>query len=297
LDPKVFTGWTIHTLLLFGLCSLETLLSHTASDKLLLTRGITYKHDPNLDMKGQGLANMVASLFGGIPSTAVIVRSSANILSGARSRASALIVAGFTITSVVSLQPILSQMPTCALSGVLVAIGFQMIRNKETKTVIKVKDWTETVPMATAFSLLVAHDLLTGVACGVVTSAAILSAQRALNKLPLTFRWGWTTKEGEINGMELAGSLTFFSLSRIEEMVQRVLRKHVNGKLSKNFIVDCSKVLFMDLTSLEKFISVFDDLAPHGYTIEIVGLPPKIQKNMLVVDPHAKRYFSPSLAS
>jgi len=253
-------------------------------------------------MKGQGLANIIGACFGGLPSTAVIARSSANVMSGARSRASAaIIVSGFTLASVLCLQPFLKQLPNCALSGVLVAIGIKMIVNQETKTVIRVKDWTETVPMAAAFSLLVVFDLLTGVACGIIVSALILGARRILYKTPLTFRWTWTTTslsqaEAQVTGMELAGSLTFFSLNRTEEMVHRLHGKHASGKLSKNFKVDCSKVCLMDLTSLEKFITCFDDLSVHGYNVQIVDLPLKIQKTMLAVDAHSKKYFNPAQA-
>jgi len=195
------------------------------------------------------------------------------------------------------LQPVLKQLPTCALSGVLVAIGIKMITNQETRTVLRVKDWEETVPMLSAFVLLVLCDLLTGVVIGIAVSAIILGAKRLFYQTPLNFRWTWLTTslpsgEGQVSGMELAGSLTFFSLSRTEEMIKRLHRKHYSGKLTKYFKIDCSKVLFMDLTSLEKVITGLDDLTLHGYTIEMVDLPAKIKRTMLVVDSHTKKYFS-----
>jgi MFS superfamily sulfate permease-like transporter len=251
-------------------------------------------------MKGQGLANIIGAFFGGLPSTAVIARSSANVMSGARSRASAaFIVSGFTLASVLCLQPFLKQLPTCALSGVLVAIGIKMIINQETRTVLKVKDWTETLPMISAFLLLIFFDLLTGVAIGIAVSALILGLKRLFHKTPLNFRWTWLINslpsgEGQLTGMELAGSLTFFSLSRTEEMIQRLHRKHNSGKMAKTFKIDCSKVVLMDLTSLEKLLTGLDDLTLHGYKIEMVYLPNKIKRVMLVVDPHSKKYFSSS---
>jgi len=151
--------------------------------------------------------------------------------------------------------------------------------------------------MLSAFVLLVLCDLLTGVVIGIAVSAIILGAKRLFYQTPLNFRWTWLTTslpsgEGQVSGMELAGSLTFFSLSRTEEMIKRLHRKHYSGKLTKYFKIDCSKVLFMDLTSLEKVITGLDDLTLHGYTIEMVDLPAKIKRTMLVVDSHTKKYFS-----
>lgn len=105
--------------------SLETLLSIEAADKLDPHKRVSPK---NRELKAQGVGNIVAGLLGGLPLTAVIVRSSANINAGAETRISAIFHGSLLLLSLLFLAPFLNQIPLSALAAVLLVVGFKLTK-------------------------------------------------------------------------------------------------------------------------------------------------------------------------
>lgn len=102
------------TFLIYAMTSAESLLSCAALEKMKKTR---YQHNPDQELVGQGLANMGAAMFGGMPVTSVIARSSLNVKLNAETRLPALVQAGFVFGSVVFFSESIATIPMPALSG------------------------------------------------------------------------------------------------------------------------------------------------------------------------------------
>lgn len=146
--------------------SLETLLSIEACDKLDPFR----RNTPlNRELKAQGTANMLSGFLGGLPVTSVIVRSSANINAGARTKASAITHGVILAVSVLFLSSILRLIPLSALAGILITIGYKLTPPKLYKEMYQ-KGWSQFLPFVVTVIAIVFTNLLAGVFVGILVS-------------------------------------------------------------------------------------------------------------------------------
>jgi MFS superfamily sulfate permease-like transporter len=146
--------------------SLETLLSIEACDKL-----DPYRRNTPLDreLKAQGSANMLSGLLGGLPVTSVIVRSSANINAGAKSKASAITHGIILAASVLFLSSVLRLIPLSALAGILITIGYKLTPPKLYREMYE-KGWSQFLPFIVTVLAIVFTNLLAGVFIGILVS-------------------------------------------------------------------------------------------------------------------------------
>jgi MFS superfamily sulfate permease-like transporter len=162
LNPKVYT--IAVTLALVA--SLETLLSIEAADKLDPNKRIT---PLNHELKSQGVANVISGVFGGLPVTSVIVRTSANVAAGARSKVSA-IAHGVLLAGAVLLFPkFLELIPLSCLAAILLMVGYKLTSLTVVKA-IYVKGITQFVPFVVTIIAILFSDLLLGVFIGLLVS-------------------------------------------------------------------------------------------------------------------------------
>ena len=144
--------------------SLETLLSVEATDKLDPEKHRTPK---NRELRAQGIGNMVSGLMGGLPMTAVIVRSSANIASGGKTRYAAFFHGVFLATTVVLVPDVLNMIPLSSLAAVLLVVGFKL-----TRPALYVSQWKigseQFIPFITTILAILFTDLLVGICIGLV---------------------------------------------------------------------------------------------------------------------------------
>lgn len=151
-------------LTLAAIGSIETLLSIQSTDKLDTFRRIS---NPNRELFAQGIGNMLAGLVGGIPMTSVIVRSSANVYAGARTRVSAILHGMILLVSVLVVSQILNLIPLAALAAVLIAVGFKLAHPKLIKAMYK-HGSDQFVPFVATIVAILATDLLKGVTIGLL---------------------------------------------------------------------------------------------------------------------------------
>lgn len=167
-----------------ALAALESLLSATVADAMTVGR----RHDSDRELVGQGLANLVTPLFGGIPATAAIARTAVNIRSGATSRLAALIHAGVLLVIVLVAAPWVSEIPRAALAGVLVATAIHMVRVSSLVALLR-STRGDAVVLCTTAVATIALDLVTAVLIGLVVAGffALRQAARAaqLQEVPL----------------------------------------------------------------------------------------------------------------
>lgn len=146
-----------------ALAALESLLSATVADGM---SGRT-KHDPDRELFGQGLANLAAPLFGGVPATAAIARTAVNVRSGAVSRLAALAHAGFLAVVVFAAAPLVARIPLAALAGVLLATAIRMIQIRALAHLAR-SGHGEAALLAVTAVATVAVDLVWAVVAGLV---------------------------------------------------------------------------------------------------------------------------------
>ncbi|MEM6261022.1 MAG: SulP family inorganic anion transporter [Bacteroidota bacterium] len=142
--------------------SVETLLSVEAVDKLDEHKRQT---PLNRELIAQGVANTLAGLLGALPITAVIVRSSANVSSGGRTRMSAFIHAVFLLMSVITIGGLLNMIPLASLAVILLMVGYKLARPSLFKAMYQ-GGWNQFLPFIITIVAVLATDLLRGIAVG-----------------------------------------------------------------------------------------------------------------------------------
>jgi SulP family sulfate permease len=156
-----------------ALAALESLLSATVADAM----SVNERHDPDRELFGQGLANLAAPVFGGIPATAAIARTAVNVRAGARSKLASLTHAVALAVIVLAAGPLVGRIPLAALAGVLLATTVRMV---ETGSLLALARSTrgDALVLVLTFTVTVAFDLVTAVAVGI--GVAIVLALRAV---------------------------------------------------------------------------------------------------------------------
>jgi len=151
-----------------ALAALESLLSATAADSM----GVGARHNPDRELFGQGLANIAAPLFGGIPATGAIARTAVNVRSGARTRLAALTHAVILAAIMYSAAGLVADIPLAALAGVLLATTVRMVETASIRAISRAGRG-DTVVMLSTFLVTVVFDLVTAVAVGVGFAAVL----------------------------------------------------------------------------------------------------------------------------
>lgn len=148
------------------IASLESLLSVEAADKLDPYKRVT---PTNRELKAQGFGNMVSGFIGGLPLTAVIVRSSANINSGARTKLSAVIHGIFLLLSVIGLAGVFNKIPLACLAALLLVVGYKLAKVSLFKSMYKL-GMDQFLPFVITIIAIQFSDLLKGIAIGMVVA-------------------------------------------------------------------------------------------------------------------------------
>lgn len=142
--------------------SLETLLGIEATDNLDPHKRIT---PTNRELKAQGVGNMVSGLIGGIPLTSVIVRSSANVHAGAKTKMSTIFHGFFILLSVAVVPQVLKIIPLSALAAILIYTGYKLAKPSLFREFYK-KGWDQFLPFVATIVIILLTDLLVGVLAG-----------------------------------------------------------------------------------------------------------------------------------
>ncbi|MGQ9896344.1 MAG: SulP family inorganic anion transporter [Acidobacteriota bacterium] len=147
--------------------SIETLLSIEAADKMDPLKRIS---QPNRELFAQGIGNIVSGLIGGLPMTAAIVRTTANIYAGVRTRMSAFIHGVLLLFSVFLIPGLLSRIPIASLSAILLLVGYKLAKPGLFKSMYA-QGYAQFIPFVVTLVAIVATDLLIGSGIGLVFGA------------------------------------------------------------------------------------------------------------------------------
>ncbi len=162
MNPKLY----VVAITIAIVASLETLLSLEAVDKLDPHKRVS---PTNRELKAQGVGNIISGLLGGLPMTAVIVRSSANVDAGGQTRVSAMFHSFLLLVSLVLLANVLNLIPLSALAAVLLVVGFKLTKPALYKGQFKLGK-EQFIPFFVTIIAILFSDLLKGIAIGMVIS-------------------------------------------------------------------------------------------------------------------------------
>ncbi|MFG3515286.1 MULTISPECIES: SulP family inorganic anion transporter [Streptomyces] len=184
LDPGTLGSLLAPAVAVAALAALESLLSASVADGMTVGQ----KHDPDRELFGQGLANLAAPLFGGVPATGAIARTAVNVRTGAGSRLAALTHAAILAVIVFAAAPLVSRIPLAALAGVLLATAVRMVEVGSLRAMAKATRSDALILVLTAVATLVL-DLVYAVIIGLVVAGALalraVAKQARLEEVPL----------------------------------------------------------------------------------------------------------------
>lgn len=189
--------------------SLETLLCVEATDKLDPDKNVT---PTNRELLAQGTGNIISGMIGGLPITQVIVRSSANIQSGGKTKLSAIIHGFLLLISVILIPTLLNKIPLSVLAAILLVVGYKLAKPSLFKTIYKL-GWKQFVPFIVTVVGIVFTDLLVGIGLGLLVGIVVILLKSYQNSHFLHI-------EDKSNGkhkikMTLAEEVTFFNKGAI----------------------------------------------------------------------------------
>ena len=189
--------------------SLETLLCVEATDKLDPHKNVT---PTNRELFAQGTGNIISGLIGGLPITQVIVRSSANIQSGGRSKMSAIIHGFFLLISIITIPRLLNMIPLSVLAAVLLIVGYKLAKPGLFKKMYDL-GWKQFLPFTVTVLGIIFIDLLWGIGLGLLVGLVVILIKSYQNSHFLHI-------EDKSNGkhkikMTLAEEVTFFNKGAI----------------------------------------------------------------------------------
>lgn len=189
--------------------SIETLLCIEASDRMDVQKRYT---DTNVELRAQGIGNIVSSLLGGLPMTSVVVRSSANNNAGAKSKMSAIIHGVLLLLSVLAIPALLNKIPLATLATVLILVGYKLAKPATFKHFWE-KGKYQFIPFVATLVFVVATDLLKGVALGIIIS--VIFVLRGNLKRAYSFKKE-EYEDGDVIHIDLAQEVSFLNKAAIK---------------------------------------------------------------------------------
>ncbi|EQC0677612.1 SulP family inorganic anion transporter [Listeria innocua] len=252
---------------------IESLLSAVVADGMTNT-----KHNSNRELIGQGIANIVTPMFGGIPATGAIARTATNINNGATSRVSGVIHGIFVLLTLLVLAPVAINIPIAAMAPILMLVAWNMSERKTFQHIIKLKSG-DTLVLVITFLLTVFASLTVAVEVGLLL-AVVLFAKQMGSSMQI--------EETEPEGAEIAPHLhdkisvftirgpLFFGAAQI---FQQNIMKAIHVK-PEFLILRMGKVPIIDATAEGYFHQIEKEFSKQGGQILITGLTDKAKESL-----------------
>jgi SulP family sulfate permease len=252
--------------------AIESLLCAVVADGMAGT-----KHDPNGELLGQGIGNILAPMFGGITATAAIARSAANVRAGAFSPIAAIIHAGVVLLAVVFLAPMFSHLPMAALAALLLMVAWNMSEPKHVIHTLRISPRNDVLILLTCLSLTVLFDMVLAVGVGLLLAAGLFIKSMS----DLTDTTSVSRDDQDIP--DLPDSVTVYAIRGplffgAAEKALSVLRKF-NPEI-RVAIIDLRAVPMLDMTALAALSNVLNDYQKNNIGIIFVGASARVRHKM-----------------
>ncbi len=254
-NPKV---WQIGAVIAI-VGSIETLLCIEASDKLDPLKRYT---STNRELRAQGIGNMLSGFLGGLPMTSVIVRSSANINSGGRTKMSAIFHGVLLLVCAALIPGLLNMIPLASLAAILIMTGYKLCKPAVFKHMWKEGGITQFIPFIVTVVAVVFTDLLKGVALGMAVSIFFILKE---NMKVSYFYQRSSYQNGDIIKLSLAQEVSFLNKASIKSTLENLPENSI-------VIIDASNTSYIDFDVLD-IIKEFKDVkaAQKGIRLSLLG--------------------------
>ncbi len=264
--------------------AIDSLLTSLVADNMTRTR-----HQSNRELVGQGIGNMIAGFFGGIPGAGATMRTVVNIRTGGKTKISGMVHSLFLLTIVVSLAPLAAQIPHAVLAGILVKVGYDIIDVSYLKRAHKGPRW-DLALMSLVLALTVFVDLITAVVVGVVMASLAFVKQMADIQLKVL---GNVTNEGlsidltdeemammdaskkRISLFDFGGPLSFGAAADVGHQV----REKSKG-VTQALVLDFSRVPFIDVSAARAVETIACDAESSNKRIFISGMNLEVRQTL-----------------
>jgi len=249
--------------------ALESLLCATVADGM--TGG---KHDPNDELIGQGLGNLVVPFFGGIPATAAIARTAANIRAGGTTPLSAVVHSLFVLLSILVLAPVLAYIPMASMAALLLVVAWNMGEAGHFTRIVRTAPRGDVLTLLTCFSLTVLIDMEIAVAVG-MGLAAILFIRRTIELTGARL----VERHEHAHAASLPTDVVLYDING--PLFFGAAQKALSGLTAlrpdiKVVILDLSDVPMVDMTAMVAMESIADRLHKRGVMLVLCQLQPRI---------------------
>ena len=262
------------TIALLG--AIESLLSAVVADGMAGTR-----HDSNQELIGQGIANIVAPLFGGFAATGAIARTATNIRNGATSPLAGMVHSLFLILVILLFAPLASTIPLCCLSAILFVVAWNMSEVPHVFRVLRGAPKADVGILLLTFFLTVFVDLVVAVNVGVIFAALLfmrrmadsVNVEQHIEELPDSGTPG-SPAVPENNGVliySIEGPFFFGAAEKLERSLEHIHRA------TTTLILRMGNVPFVDATGIFAIEEIITDFRRHGATVLLVEVRPNVR--------------------
>ncbi|WP_316793532.1 SulP family inorganic anion transporter [Pedobacter frigoris] len=238
--------------------SLETLLSLEAVDKIDPIKRVS---PTNRELMAQGAGNMVSGLLGGLPMTSVIVRSSANVNAGGRTKMSAIFHGVWLLLSLLLIPGLINMIPLACLAAILLVTGYKLTRVALFKHMFH-KGWDQFIPFVVTIIAVLLTDLLKGVAIGMLFSVFYLLRTNMRN--PYFYK---IQEEGNKKNIriKLAEEVSFLNKAAIQVVLTKIPKE-------TNVIIDGTNSRYIDPDVLETIFNYKHNAYTKGIIVSLENI-------------------------
>lgn len=249
------------------LIALQGLLSGKAADGLVDRPS----HDPDRELFGQGMANIIGPMFGALPSTGAIARSVVNVRAGARTRVAAIVHSIVLLLIVVFAAPFVARIPLAALAGVLMITAVRTVEARNVRAILSTTRSDAAVLLVTAASA-VAFGLIVAVEVG-IGAAAVLALRQVANSATVTREAIAVEIDANEEHALLVDHIVAYRLdgALFFAAAQRFLSELADVGDVRVAILRLPDLSVLDATGARALRSIIEDLERHGITVLLKG--------------------------
>ena len=261
-----------HSIAIAILGALESLLCAVISDAMTGN-----KTDPNKELIGQGIANIAVPFFGGIPATAAIARTVANINSGGTQKLSSIVHSLFILSSILFIAPYISYLPMAALSALLIMVAWNMSEVKHFFNILKTAPKDDIYLLLTCFSLTVLIDMQVAVAIG-IGLASVLFIKRTIDLYSIEL-----SSSNLEEHIDLPKNILIYDINgpMFFGAAQKALKTLLNINDEKNIVIlDMKNVSMMDMTAIVALKSIVENFQSKDKKLIFSGLNQRVLKKL-----------------
>lgn len=258
----------VPALVIAALGALESLLSATVADGMAGT-----KHQPNAELVGVGIGNILSGLAAGIPATGAIARTATNIHSGAKTPLASSMHALLIMAYVLLLAPAMSFIPMASLAALLITVAYRMSHWRQFRRTIEIAPKSDTIVLIACFAFTVFIDMVAGVTVGVVL-ACFLLMQRVAHLTHSQVSHNATGHHRKLRHLALPDNVMVYHINglvffgTVENALERI--GFVKGDI-ETLIIDMEDVPLIDMTGLVAMKTMIVDVQRKIKTVILCG--------------------------